>query len=168
MSKYAFCTDQQYLDSKKDISTSKTSSMKSIQKRSKSFKRFNVTEWLNQKKTQKIQKSQILASGSMVIRGKPDNMLGPQSVRKIGSEVAIMQHNGEKLAKKLKQKTNNIEQIKKEISEKESEIKKLMVPPPKPKDYLRNEGGDDLQDSNEKKIKEIKSLEHKIESLIPK
>ena len=75
-------------------------------KKPKKFKEFDVTKWKQDKevKSKHIDERNILASGSMVIRGKPGNLLGPESLRNMGSEVAIMQHNGEKLAKKLKKK----------------------------------------------------------------
>ena len=50
----------------------------------------------------------ILASGSMVVRkkmGKDDNdLLGSQSLRKIGSEIAILQHTGEDFIKRIEKK----------------------------------------------------------------
>lgn len=50
----------------------------------------------------------ILASGSMVVRkkiGKDDHdLLGSQSLRKIGSEIAILQHTGEDFIKRIEKK----------------------------------------------------------------
>ncbi|CAI2362762.1 unnamed protein product [Moneuplotes crassus] len=134
-------------------------------KKKKKFTRFNPTKHVQEKK---VNEDVILASGSMVINSKPGSLVASQPLRNIGSEVAILQHNGEKLSKKLSKKKKTLEKVKKEISEKETEIKNLMIFPPKPKDYLRGEVDSDKEETNEQKIREIKTLENRIENLIPK
>lgn len=134
----------------------------------------------------------ILASGSMVVRKKPGkgnekDLLGSQSLRKVGSEIAILQHNGEKMNKKLHKKHQKIIKINEEIENKEQEIDKLK------NKALKNESkklstvelfhgttnrkdSDEVNDpyakykdkSNKILAREIKNLENNLENLVNK
>ena len=68
----------------------------------------------------KVHPSMILASGSKTIKSKglksgQSNMLPTQTLRKIGSEIAILHHTGEKLQQKYKKKVNKIGKLKEKI-----------------------------------------------------